>query len=106
MAKAKSTALSSWDQRLADLAKQSMKTQQGIGGGGNFLSIRGGILTYQGATVPGNKMRAIIIDAILENQYFKTDFDADNPTSPDCYSFGREKNDMAPDPEQVIDIQN
>jgi len=106
MAKQKSTAIASWDQRLADLAKQSMKTMAGIGGGGNFLSIRGGILTYQGATVPGNKMRAIIIDAVLENQYYSTPFDPENPSPPDCYAFGREKNEMAPNPEHVENIQH
>ena len=102
----KTTALTAWDQRLADLAKQATKTQAGVGGTGNFLSIRGGLLSYQGVSVPENKMRCIIIDSVLENQWFDQAYDPDSPASPACYAFGREKGDMAPDPEQVTDLQH
>lgn len=106
MAKSKTTALTTWDQKLADLAKQATKTQSGVGGGGNFLSIRGGILSYKSIPAPNNQMRCIVIDSVLENQYFGSPFDDDNPSAPDCYAFGREKSEMAPDPEQVTALQH
>jgi hypothetical protein len=100
MAKAKavasSTTLSKWDQRLRDLAAQAMKAESGVGGGGNFVSIRGGILTYQGAQVSENKMHVIIVDAVLENQWYDIAFDPNNPQAPACYAFGREAETMVP----------
>lgn len=95
------TALAKWEERLASLAKDSKKAVAGIGGGGNFLSLRGGNLAYQGQIIPGNKMRCIVVDWVLENQAYEGGFDENNPQSPYCYAFGRVKEDMAPDPEQV-----
>lgn len=96
------TALAPWEQRLADLAKMSKQATAGIAGGGNFLSFRGGNISYQGAVVPGNTLKVIVVDWVLENQQYPPGvFDESSPQSPVCYAFGRVKDEMRPDPEQV-----
>lgn len=97
----KQTAMTVWDKRLADLARAAKKTESAVGGGGNFISLRGGIMTYNGAAIPENKMRVIVLDAILENQWYAGTFDPDNFASPSCYAFGRDPEEMAPNPEYV-----
>lgn len=94
--KATSTGLVKWDAKLAELAKATQTMEAGVGGGGNFLSIRGGVLQYQGATVEDNRMRVIVVDQILENQWYDQPFDPDNPASPACYAFGRIAKEMVP----------
>ena len=95
------TAITKWDARLAELAKLSKKASSAIGGGGNFISLKGGNLSYQGQPIPGNKMRVIVVDWILHNLWFDGAYDEENIQSPACYAFGREKAELAPDPENV-----
>lgn len=97
----KETGLALWNERLAELAKQTKKTASGIAAGGNFLSFKSGALSYQNASIAGNKMNVIIVDWILENQWYKSAYDANNPQTPDCYAFGRIRSEMAPNPEHV-----
>lgn len=94
------TALTKYDERLAALAKTAKQAVSKVGGG-NFISLRGGIMTWQGAAVPDNKMRCIVIDAIAENQFYEGAFDPEAFAAPTCYAFGRDPNSMAPDPEHV-----
>ncbi len=98
MAKAKSnsTALAKWDEKLAALAARATAVESSVGSAGNFLSIRGGVLTYQSAQVEGNKMSVVILHAILENQWYDQPFDPNNPSSPACYAFGENAKDMVP----------
>lgn len=65
--------------------------------GGTFLSIRGGELSFGEEAMPGNQVCVIILDAIRENTYYASKFDADVAASPTCYAFGRgDGADMAP----------
>lgn len=89
-------ALTKYDEKFAELAKKAQKMEAGVGGGGNFISFRGGVMTYQGAQVPGNKMNVIIIALTLENQYYDKPFSNDSPASPVCYAFGEEQKSMVP----------
>lgn len=83
-----------WDEELAKYAQAAAELEKGSGG--NFFGLKGGILTYDGAPVPNNKMCVVVLDAILENVYFEGAFDPDNPGSPKCYAYGREDATMAP----------
>lgn len=89
-------ALTKWDEKLAAIAADAVKTQSAVGGAGNFISIKAGTLSYQGASAPGNKMRVVIVDSILVNEYYDEPFDQTNPTSPACYAFGRNVGEMRP----------
>jgi hypothetical protein len=97
MAKAKpSTALVKWDEKLAALAAAATKTVASVGGGGNFLSLKSGILSYQKAPIPDNKMACIILAQTLENQFYADDFVEGQPASPACYAFGDDRKTMVP----------
>lgn len=98
-AKKPGTALVKWSEKLAALAQKAVRTEAGTGSEGNFISTKGGILTYQGAAIPGNKMSVIVVDHILENAYRPGKFDPANPQSPICYAFGREVEEMRPHPD-------
>lgn len=84
-----------WEARLASMAKESVQQEASVSTG-QFISTRAGQLSYNGNPVQGNKLDAIVVDAILENCYYKGDFDPDNPAPPVCYAFGRDDKDMHP----------
>lgn len=87
-------ALVKWDEELAKLAKDSTKGMALPTA--KFLSLRGGKLSFGGADVPGNELRAIVIGWIHENQYYDERFNPDVPQSPGCYAFGTEQSEMVP----------
>ena len=90
-------ALANWDEELAKAAKAAQGTAAAAGGGAKRISIQGGVLQIDGNPVPGNTLAMVVADFVMENRYFTTEFDPDNPTSPDCYAFGRADEDN-PDP--------
>jgi hypothetical protein len=96
MAKKTSTALVRWDEAFAKIAAEAVKTVASVGGGGNFLSIRAGQLSFQKATFPENKMACIVMAQALENQFYEHDFQEGKPESPACYAFGDDRRTMVP----------
>ena len=88
-----------WDEELATYAQAAAEIEKGAGG--NFFGLKGGILTYDGAPIPNNKMCVVILDGLLENVYFSEAYDPDSPASPKCYAFGREETSMVPHPSVV-----
>lgn len=93
---APTAALTKYDERLAALAKQATEVEASVGSAGNFLSIRGAVLSYQGVQATDNKMSVIILHAILENQWYNKPFNPASPTSPACYAFGDMQKTMVP----------
>lgn len=89
------SAIMKWDEELAKAAEAAAATEASTGGG-KFISVKGGVLAYNGAPVPGNKLPVIILDSIFENVYYSKEFDADEPAGPDCFAFGREEKGMTP----------
>lgn len=89
------TALVNWEERLANEANIASKMEEGVGGA-SFFSIRGGVLSFNNAAVPGNQMGVIILDAVLERTYYTEEFDPENPAPPTCFAFGREDDEMSP----------
>ena len=88
------TAVANWDEELAKYAKQAVATTGS--GGGEFLSTKGGVLSYQGSEVPDNLMNTVILDHVFENHFYTARFDPNNPASPVCFAFGRDVDEMAP----------
>lgn len=98
MAKAKveTKALTNWDAELAKAAKAAQGTAAAAGGGAKRISIQGGVLQIDGNPVPGNELAMVVCDFVMENRFFTSEYDPDNPTSPDCYAFGRELEELGP----------
>lgn len=91
----KSTAVVRWDEELAKQAEIAASMEADVGGG-QFFSMKSGILSWQGAPLPGNQMAVIILDSILENVYYTGKYDPEMPQSPTCFAFGREEKAMRP----------
>ena len=84
-----------WDEQLAKDATIAAKMEESTAGG-QFFSLRGGVLTWQDAPLPKNQMAVVIIDSVLENVFYEGKFDPDKLQSPTCFAFGRNEADMKP----------
>lgn len=107
MAKAKqsqSKALVRWDEELAKQADVSAAMEANAGGG-QFFSLKSGVLTWQDAPMPDNQMAVIIVDHIFENVFYEGRYDADNPQGPTCFAFGRDEPKLTPH-QIVVDAGN
>lgn len=93
--KTESTALVSWDEELARQA-EAAAAQEANTGGGQFFQLRAGVLSFNDSPLPNNEMAVIIADSILENVWYEEAFDADNPSPPTCFAFGRDEPTLAP----------
>lgn len=82
-----------WARAAAAYAEQHPVPQ---GGGGQFLSVRGGILKFEDQPMPGNQACVIVLTHILENTFYEGAFDPDNAGAPKCYAFGSRPDQMAP----------
>jgi hypothetical protein len=85
------TAMQSWDEKLAKLAEISAGVEDSVNLGGNYISLKGGQLSYNGGTIPGGKMNVIVLDHVLENVYYADRYDPDNPQPPAAYALGRDE---------------
>lgn len=93
--KGQTTALATYDEELAKLAKEASGQEAGVGGG-SFFSIRNNTLMFNDSPVPGNEMLVVVADSVNENVYYTESFDADSPSTPACYAFGRDADTMGP----------
>lgn len=90
-----SQAVVKWDSELAELAKIASGMEDSVATG-QFFSIKGGILSWNDAPLPGNQMAVVILDAILENVFYAEKFNPEVPQSPLCFAFGRDDVSMRP----------
>lgn len=99
MAKAapKSTALSTWVEKMAEQAKIAQGMQGTVGVGGKFLSLKSGILALGGSPYPTNQVAVVVLDDKLENVYYEGKWDEANPQPPKCFAFGTDAATMRPD---------
>lgn len=97
MAKAPPTkAVANYNDRLAALASKAVEQEAHVGGG-SFISTKGGHFGFNGGIVPGDKMNVIVLDHVSENCFYDgARYDADNPSSPVCFSFFRSDDEAVP----------
>jgi hypothetical protein len=97
------TDVTRWDAQMAELAAQYAGAEQV---GGDFLSTKGGVLTFQDDPLPGNQMVVVILDALRERTFYAQKYDAssEHNAPPVCYAFGRSDADMAPHVSMQIDL--
>lgn len=92
---AQTTALTNWDEELAAAAQAAAAMEESTVTG-SFFSIKAGVLTWQDSPIPGNQMAAIILDSVLENNYFGSEYDPDARQAPTCFAFGRDEKSIEP----------
>ena len=95
VAKPTSTAVMSWQDRMAQEAKVAAGMEESTATG-QFFSLKSGVLAFNDAPLPGNEMGVIILDGVLENVFYEGAYDPDTPQGPSCFAFGREEKTMAP----------
>jgi len=89
------TALTTYKDRLAAQAAQVL-AQEANTGGGNFITLPAGVLTWKGSEIPGNTFECVILDSMHENNYYEKRFNPKKPENPTCFAFGRDESVMAP----------
>lgn len=104
MAVKKGSEITKYDAQFAERAEKAAQQEKGVAGG-RFITVSQGQMMSNGSPIPGSEIAVIIVDAINENRYYASDFDRDNLVPPDCYAHGRDDDEMAPDPEHVINMQ-
>lgn len=79
-----------WDQQADEYTQQEALT------GVKTFSTQGGTLSLGEDDMPGNMIAVVVLDAIMENTYYETRFDEDDPTPPTCFAMGRDPKTMGP----------
>lgn len=91
----KSKALVTWEEEMAADALAAAETEANSGGG-QFFSVRGGVLRWQDSPLANNQMGVIILDYLVENVYYAGKYDPDVSAPPVCFAFGRNESSMKP----------
>jgi hypothetical protein len=86
-------AVVTWKEKLAAAAKKHVE-QEASTATGSFITLPAGILTFQGNAMPNNEMTCVVIDSILENNFYEGAYDAKNPQNPVCFALGRDESEM------------
>lgn len=87
------TAIVTWKEKMAAVTAQASAMAAPKGG---FLSFKSGRLSYDDTPIPGDKINVVVIDFLLENTWYKDDYNAMKPASPSCYAFGRDESELEP----------
>lgn len=90
-----SRALANWDEELAKQALAAAQTEASVSTG-NFFGTKSGVLSWNDAPLKNNEMVAVILDTVLENVFYGSDYDPENPQGPQCFAFGRGDAEMSP----------
>lgn len=96
---AQSTALVSWEDKLAAYATEAAAEEQVFGG--KFLSLKAGRLTLDKVPCAQNKLDVIVIASTTEYALYEGKYDPNNPQPPVCYAFGKDEQTMAPHEKSV-----
>lgn len=90
-----------WDEELLRRSQIAVATADSTSGGAKTISTKGGVLTVDGAEVPGNKFNVIILDHCIEHAYYAGKYDSDNPQPPDAWALGRDASTLRWDEKSI-----
>lgn len=83
----------SWRDRMKQVAVKTAETEKPSGG---FVSFKFGRLSIGDNVMPGDKIECVVVDYLLHNKYYDTPYNANKPSAPACYAFGRDEATLAP----------
>ena len=86
-----------WKEKLQEKVKEQQQREKAQGG--QFISIKSGVMSYGGLPVQGNKADMVVLESIFENAFYPDKYGTGENTSPACYAFSPTGDDMAPHPE-------
>jgi hypothetical protein len=82
-----------WKERMAEQAKAVAAVERPSVAA---LSFRNGRMSYLGQPVPGDRLKCVVVSAIMEHRYFSKKFDPNQPDAPDCFAFSETGEGMVP----------
>jgi hypothetical protein len=77
------TAVTNWTDEMAKYAVAVAKQETPSS---SSISLRSGVLSYQGQPVPNNKLNVVILDYAYENTLYDGKYDPNNVRSPICFA--------------------
>jgi hypothetical protein len=78
------------------LGNYARVTQQIERPSGQFFSTKSGVLSFAQQPLRDNTVDVVVIASMHENVYYPQQYNPDNVSSPVCYAFALDGNDMAP----------
>lgn len=81
--------------QLADQAKAAASSIRG-GQQGQFLSLKGGVLSLDDEEMPGSQICVVVVDYYFENTFYSAKYQSGVKDSPVCYAFARGHDEMFP----------
>jgi hypothetical protein len=83
-----------YDQKMAEAAQRYAKREVVSG---DYISLRGGLISVDGYNPPGNQLCVVVLDSATERSFFKDRFDDSNMTPPNCYAVAYDDSDLSPE---------
>ena len=77
----------SWKAALAADAKKVTDTE---GGGGGYISIKAGQMTYQDEPIKDNKLDCVVLASSVVRTFYDRPYDPDDTGPPDCFAISLE----------------
>lgn len=87
--------LTLFEDELAKMAEDSVKAEK-ESLQTTFLSTKGGVLTYHGNAIAGNKLACVILAAPIERLFYSSRYDPTKITPPDCFAIDATATGMKP----------
>jgi hypothetical protein len=73
-----------WEGELAKHAVAAAQAERPMLG---FISLKAGVMTYEGQAIPGNKLNCIVVGSIQERTFYEERYDPNNTATPVCFAF-------------------
>lgn len=84
-----------WEEKFQKFAAAGVEKEKNLGGGAS-LKFSPGAITYNGANMPGGRLNVIIMESAFLNAWYKSTYNQDNPTSPECFALALDDSELAP----------
>lgn len=94
MAKKTPNAVVKWDERLAAEAERFAEREKLAAG--KFISLKAGIMSYNGSPLDGNTLICVILASCHTNLFYEGDYEQDAIVSPTCYALSLDGEGMQP----------
>jgi len=87
------TAVISVEEELANQARNAALLERPTGGA---ISLLGGMMSWQGNPIPGNRLKCVVLDAVFENRWYNTPYNPNVPANPVCFALSRSEEELEP----------
>ncbi len=85
------TAVVSWQEQLE---KEAVEGAQEESVSTKSISFKSGVLSFDGAPIPGNKINVIVLDWAFAHTWYPNQYDPNRQVSPSCFALGRKESEL------------